>query len=195
MLAIGLTGGIGSGKSTVADLFAQHGVAIIDADIIAHQLTAKNTSCYQTIVAHFGASILNQDETLNRIALASIIFNNDEQRRWLEQQLHPKIQEQVQTQMQAAKGNYCIAVIPLLIENHLCDQFDRILLVDTSLAQQKQRAIARNANIAAVLDKIIERQCSREQRLAVADDVITNEGSLDELKAQVTKLHLEYSQW
>lgn len=193
MLKIGLTGGIGSGKSTVADLFAKHGVTIIDADVIARKLTAKNSDCYRKIVAYFGNKILAEDGEINRQLLRKIIFNNREQRHWLEQLLHPAIRQQLLFAMQQADGAYCITVVPLLIENDFCAEFDRILVVDTDPEQQQQRVISRDGSDKTVVQQIMQRQVTRKKRLALADDVIDNSKNLRELSIQVDQLHQKYS--
>lgn len=192
MLKIGLTGGIGSGKSTVAKLFADYGVAIIDADVIAQQLTTPDGDCYQRIAAHFGDQILNPDRTLNRKLLRQYIFDHAKERLWLEALLHPAIIARVKSDMEKTSGQYCIAVIPLLLENSRAYLFDRILVVDSSVELQRQRALQRDGTDAASIDKIIQQQCSREQRLAAADDIIVNVGNLETLQKQVAALHLRY---
>lgn len=193
MLKVGLTGGIGSGKSTVADLFAKHGVTIIDADIIARKLTEKHSACYQKIAAHFGNKILAEDGEINRQLLREIIFNNSEQRHWLEQLLHPLIRKQLLVAMQQAGEAYCITVVPLLIENDFCAEFDRILVVDTDPEQQQQRVMSRDGSDKTVVQQIMQRQVTRKKRLSLADDVIDNNGSLYELSIQVEQLHQKYT--
>lgn len=192
MLTIGLTGGIGSGKSTVAKLFAEHDVTIIDADIIARQLTEKNSEYLQKIIAYFGTSVTKIDGSLDRHKLRAKIFNNVQEREWLENLLHPAIRQQAKIQAQNANGNYCIHVVPLLIEKNLGDSFDRILAIDTTMALQKQRTLARDTDDPTTIDRIIQCQCTRKKRLAAADDVIINNSDLTNLKAQVDKLHQQY---
>ncbi|OGT47236.1 MAG: dephospho-CoA kinase [Gammaproteobacteria bacterium RIFCSPHIGHO2_12_FULL_41_20] len=192
MFVVGLTGGIGSGKSTVARLFAKHGITIIDADEIARQLTAPDQPALQQIVAHFGNAILLEDGSLNRYKLRRIIFDNTENRSWLEQLLHPLIRKQMQQRIQAATSAYCIAMIPLLLESTPNPLIQRILVVDTPEEYQIQRVQKRDQSPPTEIASIVKTQINREKRLAAADDVITNQGSANDLIPQVEKLHQLY---
>ncbi len=192
MLKIGLTGGIGSGKSTVADLFSHHGATIIDADQISHSLTEPGNECFQKIIEHFGKKYIRQDGRLNRALLREIIFSDKSERQWLEQLLHPKIREQMLDVMLSIDALYCIAVVPLLVESNLLKLFDRILVVDTTEELQLQRSDARDSSSRSKIKQIIHSQCTPEARLNAADDVISNNGSLEDLKKQVDKLDRLY---
>lgn len=194
MLKIGLTGGIGSGKSTVANLFAELGIPIIDADVVSRQVVEPGTPALQKIVQHFGEEVLQKDGTLNRAALRDKVFGFDEERLWLEQLLHPLILEEMQIESEAAHGPYCILVIPLLLEIAPYEIIGRILVVDAPETLQTERAIQRDQLSAAQIEAILKAQTNRLQRLAVADDVIHNDGSLADLKQQVLKLHGRYLQ-
>ena len=191
MLKIGLTGGIGSGKSTVADYFAALGITVIDADVISHQLTSAGSPLTQQIAAHFGDAVIEKGE-LNRKVLRAIIFNDPNERKWLEQLLHPEIINRMLQQAQQARSPYCLLVIPLLIEAGLTDQVDRVLVVDLPEALQRQRAGARDQQTDEQIQAIIQSQSSREQKLAIADDVIRNDQSLADLQKQILTLHQQY---
>lgn len=193
---VGLTGGIGSGKSTIADLFAQHYVPIIDADIVAREVVAKGSPLLEQISAHFGEQILTENGELNRAALRERIFHNHEEKQWLNQLLHPAIRHEMQRQLQAQTADYVLFVVPLLIENKLIALCDRILVVDVSPETQLQRATQRDNNPPELIQQIINSQVSRAERLAAADDVLNNEGKLEEilphLQQQVIELHQQY---
>ncbi len=192
MLVIGLTGGIGSGKSTVAKLFAQHGTPIIDADLIARELTAIETPAWKKIREQFGPSILKPDQALDRQKLRQQVFNDPQQRKWLENLLHPLINQEIQRQLQSLNASYCIVVIPLLVETGPFPFLNRILVVDAPEEMQVDRLKVRDQAIADDLHKIIASQVKREQRVAAAQDVIVNVGAEAELIPQVDKLHHLY---
>ena len=194
MLVIGLTGGIGSGKSTVAELFADLGVAVIDTDIIAHELVTRGQPALKEITALFGSEILNPDGSLNRKSLRELVFNSEKKRLQLEAILHPRIREEVQRQLDALSVTYCIVVIPLLLETGQQNRAQRILVVDSTVDMQLARTTKRDDTNNEAVTKIIASQVDRQTRLAAADDIIYNEKSLDELKQQVLKLHQFYSQ-
>ena len=192
MFTVALTGGIASGKSAVAELFSQHHITIIDTDIIARNCVLPNTTAYQNIIKHFGKTILQANGNINRALLKKIIFNDKSERLWLESLLHPLIQECVKVQVQQAKTAYCIIVIPLLAETHSADQYNRICVVDANEKIQEQRLLKRDNIDNQLAQAILKNQASRQQRLTIADDIITNNGSLDELKEQINKLHEKY---
>lgn len=192
MLVIGLTGGIGSGKTTVAQLFEKQGVPLIDADLIARELTETQKPAWKKISAHFGPGILKTDHSLNRQKLREIIFNDPGKRLWLEKLLHPLITEEIQNRLQKLQAPYCIVAIPLLIETGPYPFIDRILVVDVDEATQLQRLKARDQTRVEELQKIIASQTSREKRLAEAHDLIQNNGEQNELQAKVDKLHQFY---
>lgn len=194
MLVIGLTGGIGSGKSTVANLFAELGATIIDTDQLARDVTQPGQPALKKIAKHFGPEILLPDNSLNRSALRKIIFADDKNRRWLENLLHPLIRQEMERLISSATSPYCIAVIPLLLETKPNPLIDRILVVDASEEQQIARAYNRDNVSRDDIAAIIKTQVSREHRIKAAHDVITNTGSLEELAHQVEKLHQLYLQ-
>lgn len=192
-LVIGLTGGIAAGKTTVSQLFEKWGAPIIDADVIAHQLTAKNTAAYKDICLHFGDSILQKDGTLDRLKLRNIIFHNPVDKAWLEQLLHPRIREKMKVDVAAVKTPYCICVIPLLAEGTGIDFLDRVLVVDADPKIQLSRLTTRDQSSESLAQKILLAQAAREKRLAIADDIIDNNGDPTSLERQVKKLHERYT--
>jgi dephospho-CoA kinase len=191
MLVIGLTGGIGCGKSTVTQLFAQYGIDIIDADVIAHKITQPGTPAFAKIVAHFGKKIL-RDQHLDRRQLRDIIFQQAPEKRWLEALLHPLIINLIKQQISKAKPPYCIVAMPLLLESPRVDFIQRILVVDIPVEQQITRVMQRDNISAAQVQAVMQQQVSRELRLQRADDVLDNSGSLEQLTQQIAKLHQRY---
>ncbi|WP_406665976.1 dephospho-CoA kinase [Gallaecimonas sp. GXIMD1310] len=187
---VGLTGGIGSGKSTVATLFADNGIALVDADVVARQVVAPGSQALAAIAEHFGPTVLQADGQLNRAALRLQVFSDEAARQWLNQLLHPLIREQMQQQLAAATSPYVLWVVPLLLENGLNQDCDRVLVVDAPADTQRQRVLARDASADA--DAIMARQLSRRERLAAADDIIDNSGTPDALAEQVDVLHQRY---
>ncbi|HID2077159.1 TPA: dephospho-CoA kinase [Klebsiella oxytoca] len=189
---VALTGGIGSGKSTVADAFAQLGVNVIDADIIARQVVEPGTPGLSAIAQRFGAQMLNEDGTLHRRALREHIFAHDEDKRWLNALLHPQIQQETRRQIQLATSPYILWVVPLLVENSLSAKADRVLVVDVPKETQIERTMLRDRVSRQHAEHILAAQATREQRLAVADDVIENMGSPDVIASAVARLHAKY---
>lgn len=192
MLVIGLTGGIGSGKSTVAALFAKLGVTVIDTDLLAREVIQKGQPALTEIVKQFGQNILKTDGSLDRAKMRAAVFADADKRIWLENLLHPLIRVELKRQIEAAKPPYCIAVIPLLLETKPNPLIDRILVVNTSQEQQIHRTIARDSTEIEAVKAIMETQVSQTERLTAADDIIENNGTLNELEPQVEKLHQYY---
>ncbi len=190
---VGLTGGIGSGKTTVANLFAELEVPIIDADIVAREVVTKGSPILDKIAEHFGKDILNSHGELNRSELRQRIFQNEEEKQWLNALLHPAIREEMIRQLQVQTAPYCLFVVPLLIENNLTTLCDRVLVVDVSEQTQIQRATSRDNNSVELIKNIIASQVSRNERLQYADDVINNENkSIEALRKEVQTLHQFY---
>ncbi|MDO9105161.1 MAG: dephospho-CoA kinase [Methylovulum sp.] len=197
MLKIGLTGGIGCGKSTVAQLFTQLGVPVIDADNIARRLVAVGQPALLAIRQAFGAGILAQDGSLDRAALREIIFSDAEEKLKLETLLHPLIYQSIQAEvvllMQQARSAYCIICLPLLFESGKADGFvDRILVIDCPVEEQIARVSARDHLTLERVQSIIASQVPRPYRLTHADDVIDNSKTDDRLAERVKKLHNLY---
>lgn len=186
---LGLTGGIGSGKSTVANLFAALGIDIVDADIVAREVVAIGSLALNAIVEYFGQSILLDNGELDRAALRQQIFDNPEQRRWLNNLLHPLIRQKMFTDLEKTTSAYAILVAPLLFENELDRQVSKNLVVDIAPELQLLRTSARDNTDAAQIAKIVASQMSREQRLSKADYIIENNSDLAHLRQAVDKLH------
>lgn len=198
MLKIGLTGGIASGKSTVAKCFANLGVSIIDADVIAKSVTKPNAPAYKKIIKHFGNNFCLPDGTLNRELLKKTIFSNSQERTWLENLLHPVIYQEMQAQVKNCKGPYCVLVIPLLFETQKKEFrkiVDRILVVDVTKNIQIQRLKNRDRLTVKAARNILNTQTSRKTRLIAADDIIQNNTDLTALKSQILQLHKKYSKY
>jgi dephospho-CoA kinase len=193
-LCIGLTGGIGSGKSTVARLFEEHGAGIIDTDVIAHDLTHANGKAIAAIRAAFGGNFITDDGALHRAKMRELIFSDPSAKQRLELILHPLIREQAKSQLQQLQtAAYIIIVVPLLAESPAFQQLvQRILVVDCDEKVQVARVIVRSQLTEPEVRAIIARQTPRAERLRLADDVIRNDAGLDELAAQVAVLHERY---
>jgi len=192
MLRIGLTGGIGSGKSTVAALFAARDVPVIDADAIAHQLTFPGTSATAGILQAFGTDVADNSGGIDRKRLAQLVFNNRAERARLEKILHPLIRAEMQRAQNGLTAPYCLLVIPLLVETGQHDLVDRVLVVDVEESTQIARVAARDGRSETEIREILATQADRAQRLKMADDRITNSGELAELEDQVETLHRKY---
>lgn len=189
---VGLTGGIGSGKTAASDWFKAQGIAIVDADVVARQVVEPGTPALAAIRAHFGGDVIQADGTLDRAALRRIVFDQPEQRRWLEQLTHPLIAQEILRQLGAATSPYAILVSPLLFETGQKAFVKRKLLVDAPEAQQLARTAARDQVGEAQVRAIMAAQMSREDRRKLADDIVANEGSLADLHQQLATLHARY---
>jgi dephospho-CoA kinase len=192
MLIIGLTGGIGSGKSTVAGFFAQHGIPVIDADQLARELVAPGSPALNEIIDVFGPDILLPDGTLDRSQLRRRVFADPDQKRRLEAILHPRVYTELRYRTKALRTPYCIWVVPLLLETGGTALVDRVLVVDTPESLQRQRVLRREGMDETTLEAILSSQVSRAERLNAADDVIENTSDLSRLQQQVTTLHYRY---
>ncbi|MFW0078886.1 MAG: dephospho-CoA kinase [Coxiella endosymbiont of Haemaphysalis qinghaiensis] len=193
MLRVGLTGGIGSGKSTVAGYFSKFWVPIIDADEITYKITTSGQAAFKKIVAHFGKKVLSGKNCLNRSRLRRLIFKSRQERQWLEHLLHPIIISIMQEMLEEINSPYCILVIPLLAEvRHSINFLDRILVVDIPVSLQIQRTKIRDQLSGEQIKLILESQSSREERLALANDVIVNDNTLSTLRRAVLQLHSQY---
>jgi dephospho-CoA kinase len=192
-LLIALTGGIASGKSAVADLFAKLGVPVLDTDQIARDIVEPGAPALAQLVAEFGADILDASGRLDRARMRERVFRSPDQRKQLEAITHPAIRAELARRSAAAGGDYQIHVIPLLAEGGRADLYDRVLVVDVPPLHQLQRLMARDGASAEQAQRILDAQASREQRLEIADDVIVNTGALEDLQGFVETLHRNYS--
>lgn len=202
MLIIALTGGIGSGKTTVSDIFKSNGVPIIDTDVIAREIVAHGKPAYFEIIKTFGNEILSSEKNIDRKKLSEIIFSSKNKRLQLENILHPIIWNKVNRQIASLKSSktpypYCIIVVPLLFESQADNNsvnFDRILVIDTDKELQIKRVKNRDCQDESMIKNIIDSQVSRQTRTKVADDIILNTGDLESLNNEVMNLHQKYQQ-
>jgi dephospho-CoA kinase len=192
MRVVGLTGGIGSGKTAVSDHFEHLGITVVDADLASRQVVEPGTPALAAIAEHFGPEILQADGALDRAALRARIFADEGERHWLEALLHPRIGEALRDGLAAATSPYAILVSPLLFEAGQATLVDRVLLVDAPEALQLERTMARDQNSEAQVQAIIKAQASRAERQARADDILVNDGTLADLLTKVEALHERY---
>ncbi len=199
MLKVGLTGGIGSGKTAVSDIFSKLGVPVIDTDIIAHELVNNDVDVLKEITGAFGQDVLSLNGELNRKKLAQIIFNIKENKQQLEDILHPKIRDEAFRQLKTLEKKqvppgYAIIVVPLLIEANYDELADRILVVMADESERVQRVQQRDKRSVSDIRSIIANQINDEKRLAEADDIINNNNIIKNLDKQVNDLHKKYLQ-
>ncbi len=192
MLKVGLTGGIGCGKTTVAKIFAQLNIPVIDADEIAHRLVAIGQPALAQIHQEFGADILSPDGSLNRKKLGELIFSDPKQKQKLESILHPLVYQAIEAELRLLNAPYCIISIPLLFETNMSHFVDRILVVDCAVETQIERVRSRDNLTVERIQSIIDSQASRNFRIEQADDLIENSGTDDKLAERVKKLHNLY---
>ena len=192
MLVIGLTGGIGSGKSAVSNLFEQKGITIVDADIVAREVVEPGTQALKKISEHFGSDILTTRGTLNRPTLREIIFNDPTEKAWLEALLHPLIGESIFTQLHESTSPYTLFVSPLLLESKQKDLCQRILVIDAPESLQIARTTKRDNNDESLVQSSIDSQMPRQKRIKDADDIIINDQDFTHLENEVDKLHACY---
>ena len=192
MFVVGLTGGIGSGKSTVAGMFAALEIDLIDADVAAREVVAPGTPALAEIVEHFGPDILMADGSLDRRGLRRIIFHQKQEKHWLETLLHPLIRRWLTQQISDRRSAYCLLISPLLLETGQAEMVDRILVVDVSVETQIARTLARDGGEESTVRAIIAAQIGRNQRLEHGDDIIDNDLPLQTLRQRVETLHQQY---
>ena len=191
-MIIGLTGGIGSGKTAVSDCFKELGITIVDADLASRVVVEKGTPSLESIEEHFGSDILNESGELDRGKLREIIFNSDSEKHWLESLLHPAIAKQVQHELSLSKSPYTILVSPLLLETNQKDFCSKVLVVDVPVETQVSRTLARDGVSEEQINSIIDSQIDRNERLALADEVISNNGTIEDLEVAVRELHNKF---
>ncbi|MFK8260292.1 dephospho-CoA kinase [Erwinia sp. AnSW2-5] len=189
---VALTGGIGSGKSTIANAFAALGIDIVDADVIARQVVEKGQPALTAIHSRFGDDVLHPDGSLNRPALRQKIFSSPEEKRWIDNLLHPLIHAETRQQLALTQSLWCLWVVPLLVENNLQHLADRVLVVDVDRETQLARTMSRDNISREQAENILAAQATRDARLAVADDIIDNCGSPEMVIAHVAELNQRY---
>lgn len=189
---VALSGGIASGKTTVANLFAQRGVPIVDADIIARQVVEKGSLTLATLAQHFGQHILTPCGELNRSKLRDIIFQDPNERMWLNHYLHPIIHAETEKQLSQITYPYVIWVVPLLIENNLHLRANRVLIIDTPTEVQIARLQKRDNIDENLAKNMLLSQASNDERISYADDIIVNNGQISALSSQIEQLHSKY---
>ncbi|HEY6543661.1 MAG TPA: dephospho-CoA kinase [Dokdonella sp.] len=189
---VALTGGIASGKSAVSDRFGALGVDVIDADLVSRELVAPGGAVLAEIAAAFGPGVLAADGSLDRRAMREIVFADEGRRRRLEGILHPRVRDILRERAHAGDSAYALLVIPLLLESGQYDWVDRVLVVDVPRELQHARLVARDGITPTLADAMLDAQATRDQRLAIADDVIRNDGTLADLDERVRALHEQY---
>jgi len=187
-IQVALTGGVATGKTTVANLFAELGVPIVDADVVAREVVEPGSEALQHILEHFGPQVIQADGSLNRAALRAIIFEHPAERQWLESLLHPLIRQRMQQQARALQAPYVILVIPLLAETGRDLEHDAVIVVDAPQPQQLQRLQQRDKLNDKQANAILAAQCAPEQRLGLADFVIRNHGDMAQLRQRVAEI-------
>ncbi|MCF2862734.1 dephospho-CoA kinase [Pseudoalteromonas sp. Cnat2-41] len=192
MWTLGLTGGIGSGKSTVSTLFQQLGITVVDADVVARQVVQPGTNGLAAIVSRHGRSLLLDDGSLNRAKLRDIIFADESEKQWLNALLHPLIRTEMLTQLEQAQSAYAILEAPLLFENSLDKYCQRTLLIDVPETVQISRTCARDNITEQQANAILKAQMSRQDKVAKANDIISNAGVIADLSAKVSLYHQNY---
>lgn len=191
-LVVGVTGGIGSGKSAVTERFEKLGITVVDADLAARVVVEKGSSALSTIASRFGADIIDRDGNLDRAALRAIVFANDSEREWLEQLTHPLIAQEILDQLASSQSAYTILSSPLLLETSQGELANCTVVVDVPSEVQLSRTMARDNNDEALVKRIMAAQLSRDKRLELADIVVDNSKTLEELDSVVAELHTRF---
>ncbi|HFK2925595.1 TPA: dephospho-CoA kinase [Aeromonas hydrophila] len=193
MYVVAITGGIGSGKTTVANQFAELGIEVVDADVIAREVVEPGTPALAAIAAHFGSEVITPDGQLDRRRLRERVFTDPQAKGWLNALLHPLIRTEMQRQCAAARSPYCLLVVPLLVENRLTALANRVLVIDVDEATQIERTCRRDGVSREQAQAILAAQASRAERLAAADDVLDNQnGTPEAIKSRILALHETY---
>tara|TARA_B100000530_G_scaffold335485_1_gene287672 strand:+ start:513 stop:1106 length:594 start_codon:yes stop_codon:yes gene_type:complete len=191
-MIIGLTGGIGSGKSAAANFFQNEGINVIDADNLAREVIAQNTPGFKSVVDYFGSNIIDVDGSINRSKLRQEVFDNEQKKKVLESITHPLVRNLMEERIETSKSPYSIIMVPLIFETKSMSAYNRILVIDCDPELQLERATLRDNNSREQIQKILDSQCSREERLSIANDVIPNNDSLDDLKTRSLSMHKFY---
>ena len=191
-MIVGLTGGIGSGKSAAASFFKNEGINVIDADEVAKEVVEKDTPGFKKVVEYFGAEIIHADGSIDRAKLRKEVFESVEKREALESITHPLVQEKMSERILASQSPYSIIEVPLIFETKSMSSYDRVLVIDCESKLQLERAAIRDNNSSDFIQNIINSQCSREERLSIANDVISNNDSLKKLQIRSLAMHHFY---
>ena len=191
-MIIGLTGGIGSGKSAAANFFQNEGISVIDTDQLARKVIEKDTPGYSKVVESFGANILDNNDSIDRAKLREEVFHDSEKRKILESITHPLVRELMVQKISSSTSPYSIIMVPLIFETNSAKNYDRVLVIDCDVEIQLARATIRDENSADLIQKIIDSQCSRSERLSIANDVIPNNHSIEDLKKRSLAMHNFY---
>ena len=191
-MIIGLTGGIGSGKSAAANFFQNEGISVIDTDQLARKVIEKDTPGYSKVVDSFGANILDNNDSIDRAKLREEVFYDNEKRKILESITHPLVRELMVQKISSSTSPYSIIMVPLIFETNSAKNYDRVLVIDCDVEIQLERAMTRDENSADLIQKIIDSQCSRSERLSIANDVIPNNHSIEDLQKRSLAMHNFY---
>lgn len=191
-MIVGLTGGIGSGKSAAANFFQNEGITVIDADDLSREVIEEGTPGFASIVEYFGSKIIDSDGSINREHLRKEVFDDDKKKKLLESIIHPLVRELMVKKIAASKSPYSIVMVPLIFETNSMSNYNRILVIDCDPKIQLERAMLRDNNSKAQIKKIMDSQCSREERISIANDIIPNNDSLENLKIRSIAMHKFY---
>jgi len=191
-MIVGLTGGIGSGKSAAANFFQNEGITVIDADGLSKEVIEEGTPGFANVVDYFGSKIINSDGSINRAHLRKEVFDDDNKKKLLESIIHPLVRDLMVKKIAASKSPYSIIMVPLIFETNSMSNYNRILVIDCDPKLQLQRAMLRDNNSKAQIQKIMDFQCSREERISIANDIIPNNDSLENLKIRSIAMHKFY---
>ena len=191
-MIIGLTGGIGSGKSAAANFFQNEGISVIDTDQLARKVIEKDSDGYSKVLENFGTDILDNNKSIDRAKLREEVFHNNDKRKILESITHPLVRDLMVQKISSSTSPYSIIMVPLIFETHSAKNYDRVLVIDCDVEIQLKRAMARDENSADLIQKIIDSQCSRSERLSIANDVIPNNHSIEDLKKRSLAMHNFY---
>ena len=190
-MLIGLTGGIGSGKTAAANHFGFLGIDIVDADLASRAVVEPGQPALEAIAEHFGAAIISVDGGLDRAKLRKLVFAEESERKWLQRLLHPLISDYLAVQISGSNSTYCLLVNPLLLESSQSQWCRKIIVVDTAIETQIQRTMSRDDNNREQVQSIVNAQMSRDDRLSAADFILLNDQGMDDLKKNVEKIHRE----
>ena len=191
-MIIGLTGGIGSGKSAAANFFQNEGISVIDTDQLARKVIEKDSDGYSKVLENFGTDILDNNKSIDRAKLREEVFHNNDKRKILESITHPLVRDLIVQKISSSTSPYSIIMVPLIFETNSAKNYDRVLVIDCDVEIQLARAMARDENSADLIQKIIDSQCSRSERLSIANDVIPNNHSIEDLQKRSLAMHNFY---